>query len=456
MKRMAWLAFAHVLLVFSPGNAKVPQTTISAPSNFTGTELSSTSIQWSWDAVLGSSTALGATHYELQAETSNAVIASISGPGTTPISFTEANLTPGNTYCRHVVAFNGSEGSSTIDICITLRKQKEKKCKLDGFGLVGLNSEAHLSYQLGSHPSCDLEIHPQDPKGGAAEFISDAGTSRGTKITVTSDGAVFIKGTKASGLDKDGKPKKDVRVTCTPTGGTTPEDLFDFAVMDCAAEIAKVKFEVSGVKTPDDPTYPNPKRNVPRRLFVFSGSAKFEADVKIIGNDDDAKQWRVGFVQNILINSGQNTYSDGNVVSHLPFTPILDGNRNAPLPFADKDPTVKDFTAGNQTVKISGQDTLDSTAEWNNPGKTGALQASSRHLKFRTWIVAQHKDGCILKLFDFTWTADYDTSEVNIKTGLLRVADPHGVKTVDANATGSDLMVSDPPRAGQVATFEPK
>ena len=121
MKRMGWLAFAHVFLVLSPGpgNARTFQSSISAPTNFTGTAVSDTSIQWSWNAVLGSSTMLGATHYELQEEGTNAVIATIPGPGTSPITYTETGLAPGSTYCRHVVAFNGADSASTADICVT-------------------------------------------------------------------------------------------------------------------------------------------------------------------------------------------------------------------------------------------------------------------------------------------------------------------------------------------------
>jgi hypothetical protein len=124
MKRIGWIAFAHLLLVFcpGPGNARALQSSIAAPGNFTGTAVSSTSIQWSWNAVLGSSTTLGATHYELQEQTTNTVITSISGPGTTPITFLESGLVPGTTYCRHVVAFNGADSASTTDICITTQQ----------------------------------------------------------------------------------------------------------------------------------------------------------------------------------------------------------------------------------------------------------------------------------------------------------------------------------------------
>jgi hypothetical protein len=105
---MGWVAFAHLWLILAPGpgNAKALQSPIEAPSHFTGTAVSDTSIQWSWDAVVGSSTALGATHYELQDEHSN-FIASIPGPGTTPVTFTETGLTPDTPYTRHVVAVNG-------------------------------------------------------------------------------------------------------------------------------------------------------------------------------------------------------------------------------------------------------------------------------------------------------------------------------------------------------------
>jgi hypothetical protein len=119
MKQLGWLAFAHLLLVFSPGSARTFQSTIAAPGNFTGTAVSSTSIQWSWNAVLGSSTTLGATHYELQAHTTNAVIANIPGPGTTPVTFTEIGLSPGTTYTRHVVAFSGPDSASTPDLSVT-------------------------------------------------------------------------------------------------------------------------------------------------------------------------------------------------------------------------------------------------------------------------------------------------------------------------------------------------
>jgi hypothetical protein len=121
-KRMAYLAFAHVLLVFAPGSGNARVMPISPPTNFTGTAISSTSIQWSWNTVLG------ATHYELQVQGTNFVIVSIPAPppGTPSMTFLETGLAAGSTECRHVVAFSFPDTpASTADVCVTTPQEAQ-------------------------------------------------------------------------------------------------------------------------------------------------------------------------------------------------------------------------------------------------------------------------------------------------------------------------------------------
>lgn len=68
--RFLWLALGHTLLCLAGSSraGALQATSILPPQNFTGIALSSSAIQWSWSPVLGSSTELGATHYELRSE----------------------------------------------------------------------------------------------------------------------------------------------------------------------------------------------------------------------------------------------------------------------------------------------------------------------------------------------------------------------------------------------------
>lgn len=101
--RAMWIVTGYLLLFLSSGATAYAQSTqIDPPTGFAGAQVSSESIQWSWNPVLGSSTKLPATQYDLH-DPSHNLISTISGPGTGSVTAVESGLSPG-TYTRHVHA----------------------------------------------------------------------------------------------------------------------------------------------------------------------------------------------------------------------------------------------------------------------------------------------------------------------------------------------------------------
>lgn len=115
IKRSLWLFLGYVLLAAAGKAPAATLQTIQPPQNFQGEAISETEIRWSWNPVLGSSTQLGATRYELRDENQN-TIASIPSDTT---SYIETGLTPGTEYCRYVAAIAGSESASSSTICVS-------------------------------------------------------------------------------------------------------------------------------------------------------------------------------------------------------------------------------------------------------------------------------------------------------------------------------------------------
>jgi hypothetical protein len=135
IQRSLWLVLGHVLLA-AAGKAPVATLqTIQAPQNFQGEALSETEIRWSWDPVLGSSTQLGATRYELRADPGDALIATIAASPVGPISYTESVLTPATEYARYVVAANGETTARTASLFVsTMAEPLAPPCTLRGSG----------------------------------------------------------------------------------------------------------------------------------------------------------------------------------------------------------------------------------------------------------------------------------------------------------------------------------
>jgi peptidoglycan hydrolase-like protein with peptidoglycan-binding domain len=172
----------------------------------------------------------------------------------------------------------------------------------------------------------------------------------------------------------------------------------------------------------------------------------YTPEVTINAPDDaTARQFRVGFVQNLLSSHRVADYSSGGTVATVvPTIPIKDGDPNDYHPIFVTNPhaqIVEDFGAAGATVALRWPDVPGDGAFINlndNPSCAGAglpAQTMTRMTMrdtFRLWTVVQHRQsGCVRSLhhvdWDLNWSATVAAAgAVAVTSNVNNVTEPNG------------------------------
>jgi hypothetical protein len=187
------------------------------------------------------------------------------------------------------------------------------------------------------------------------------------------------------------------------------------------------------------------------RQFLFMEgirSAVWQPRITINAPDDPtAREFEVGFIQNLLSERVEYTYTTGTqVVSTLP-TPIKDG---APLSSgayhaifvetgAHNPRAREDFTANGNTRVLNWQDVPSDGAFINlldNPSCGAPLAAATMITaafidEFRLWLAVRHRpSGCVLPLkhidWDLDWQATIAGGAATVASNVINVTEPNG------------------------------
>ncbi len=219
-----------------------------APSDFSGTALSSTSIRWQW-----TDNATDETGFRLLDGSDN-TIATISSANTT--SYTETGLTRGTSYTRRVVAFNnaGTSDASATAIVSTLTSSPtspDLKSPADEATLVTLyptfsfgrsvdDDDGISTYTLLINPgeSTQESVTFNNPQAGATILVSSA------TITATED-TISVRITDSEWLEEGGTYTWKARATDT-AGNSADSDIRTF----------KIEGSSSGPTSPQSPGTP--------------------------------------------------------------------------------------------------------------------------------------------------------------------------------------------------------
>jgi hypothetical protein len=161
-------------------------------------------------------------------------------------------------------------------------------------------------------------------------------------------------------------------------------------------------------------------------------SVFYRPEVTIAAPDDPtAKQFQVGFIQNLLWVWRKAYYDDGSVVhTDVPTLPIKDGK---PLSSGQYDPVfmssqdteafedkddVKDLRFGDNPVGRASIDLLGNPS-CVGPRLPGTMVRMEMYDEFRTWLAVRHKPtGCVRALHHIDWNLHWEAN-VTMNVTLL-------------------------------------
>jgi peptidoglycan hydrolase-like protein with peptidoglycan-binding domain len=182
-------------------------------------------------------------------------------------------------------------------------------------------------------------------------------------------------------------------------------------------------------------------------------------------NDAKAREFRVGFISNMLSDTVLHTFSSGARIQSVMPMPIKDG---APLSSGNYDAIfvealapgdVQDFTANGNTANLTWPDTpsesvsvdLLANAPCNPPLAPATLTNALMIDTFRTWVAVRHmRTGCVKPLHHIDWNINW-AARVNTVGGVhSAVPVSTALNVTQTNGDGSPAFVQGGPVANDL------